>query len=216
MTDPSTDVLRAAEILDGGGVVAFPTDTVYGLGALTTEIEAIDRIFRVKGRPRSRALIVHVDSAKAMDTFAEDVPTWARGLADAFWPGPLTMVLRRREEVPDEITGGGDTVALRVPNHPLALDLIGELGRRRGGPIGIAAPSANRFGEPPPTSADEVVASLGAPGGDGYDLILDGGTCSSGVPSTVLSCVGAWPRILRRGATTAEQIEAVIGRWVDQ
>jgi L-threonylcarbamoyladenylate synthase len=213
------DIARAAEWLDGGGVVAFPTDTVYGVGALTTEIAAIERIFRMKGRPRSRALIVHVGGADAIMQFADEIPDYAVKLADAFWPGPLTLVLRKKTELSDEITGGADTVGLRVPDHPVALDLIARLGERRGGPVGIAAPSANRFGEPPPTTAEAVITALAPAGGDpeeGPDMILDGGTCPGGVPSTVLSCVGPWPRILRHGGTTAEQIEKVIGRWVDQ
>jgi len=213
------DIARAAETLDGGGVVAFPTDTVYGLGALTTELSAIERIFRMKGRPRSRALIVHVGGADAIAQFAEEVPEYAIKLADAFWPGALTLVLRKKTELSDEITGGADTVGLRVPNHDIALALIAKVRELRGTPIGIAAPSANRFGEPPPSTAEGVITALGPAGGDpeeSPDIILDGGTCPGGVPSTVLSCVGPWPRILRHGATTAEQIEQVIGRWVDQ
>lgn len=213
------DIARAAEWLDGGGVVAFPTDTVYGVGALTTEIAAIERIFRMKGRPRSRALIVHLGGADAMYQFAAEVPDYAAKLAEAFWPGPLTLVLRKRSDVSDAVTGGIDTVGLRVPDHPVALALITKLAQRRGGPIGIGAPSANRFGEPPPTTAEGVITALAPAGGDpeeSPDMILDGGTCPGGVPSTVLSCVGPWPRILRHGAKTPEQIEAVIGRWVDQ
>jgi len=215
----SQDIHRAAELLDGGGVVAFPTDTVYGLGALTTEVEAIERIFRMKGRPRSRALIVHIGGADAMERFVDEIPDYAAKLAEAFWPGALTLVMRKRSELPDQVTGGADTVGLRVPDHPVALALLHACGQLRGGPVGIAAPSANRFGEPPPTTAEGVITALAPAGGDpeeSPDMILDGGLCPGGVPSTVLSCVGPWPRILRHGATTAEQIESVIGRWVDQ
>lgn len=213
------DIARAAERLAAGGVVAFPTDTVYGLGALTTEIEAIERIFRMKGRPRNRALIVHVGGTDALAAFAEEIPDYAVKLADAFWPGPLTLVLRKKTELSDAVTGGIDTVGLRVPNHDVALALIAKVAELRKEIVGIAAPSANRFGEPPPDSAEGVITALGPAGGDpeeNPDIILDGGKCPGGVPSTVLSCVGPWPRILRHGATTAEQIESIIGRWVDQ
>ncbi len=199
-------------------MVAFPTDTVYGVGAITSCVEAIERIYRMKGRPRSRSLIVHIEGADALTTFAEEVPEYALELARAFWPGPLTLVLRKRNELPGEVTGGAETVALRVPRHDVALALIRGLGERRGGHAGIAAPSANRFGEPPPATAEAVITALAPPGGDpdeSPDLIVDGGTCPGGVPSMVLSCVGPWPRILRRGAITPEQIEKVIGRWVD-
>jgi L-threonylcarbamoyladenylate synthase len=213
------DIARAAERLAAGGVVAFPTDTVYGVGALTTELDAIERIFRMKGRPKNRALIVHLAATEALAAFADEIPDYAVKLADAFWPGPLTLVLKKKVDLADAVTGGIDTVGLRVPNHEVALALINAVGALRHGPVGIAAPSANRFGEPPPDSAEGVVNGLGPAGGDPEetpDIILDGGTCPGGVPSTVLSCVGPWPRILRHGATTAEKIESVIGRWVDQ
>lgn len=211
------DIRRAVETLLGGGVVAFPTDTVYGLGALATDEAAVRRIFEMKARPPGRPLIVHVDGPAGLDVFAVEAPEYARKLAAAFWPGPLTLVLRRAAVVPDVVTAGGDTVGLRVPDHPVALALIAALGKRLGRTAGIAAPSANRFGEPPPTDVQGVVDSLGAPGSGprAPDLVLDGGTCPGGVPSTVLACEGEWPRVLRRGSISPEQIEAIIGRWVD-
>jgi L-threonylcarbamoyladenylate synthase len=207
---------RAIDKLVDGGIVAFPTETVYGVGALATDPRGVERLYELKGRPRNRALIVHVQSLEAADAYAEQIPEYALKLARAFWPGPLTLVFRKRAHVLDEVTGGGDTVGVRVPNHPVALRLIESTSRRLGELAGIAAPSANRFGETPATSAQEVVAKLGAPGtANGPDLILDGGPCSGGVPSTILSCVGQWPRLLRRGSCTPEEIEKVIGRFID-
>jgi L-threonylcarbamoyladenylate synthase len=207
---------RAVDKLVAGGIVAFPTETVYGVGALATHRDGVERLYELKGRPRNRALIVHVQSLEAADAFAEEIPEYALKLARAFWPGPLTMVFRRRSHVLDEVTGGGDTVGVRVPDHPVALRLIESASRRMGELAGIAAPSANRFGETPASSAQEVVAKLGAPGSvHGPDMILDGGPCHGGVPSTVLSCVGQWPRLLRRGKCTPEEIEKVIGRFID-
>lgn len=216
-SDPA-DVAAAAQRLLTGGVVAFPTDTVYCVGALTDELGAIERIYRMKARPRSRALIVHVAGIAAIETFAVDVPDYALRLAESFWPGPLTLVLPRRVELSSELTGGADTVALRAPSHPVALELLAACARGRGHTVGLAAPSANRFGEPPPVTAESVITALAPAGGDpdeSPDVILDGGTCPGGVPSTVLTCVGPWPRLLRRGSTSVEAIEQVIGRWVD-
>jgi L-threonylcarbamoyladenylate synthase len=207
---------RAVDKLVEGGIVAFPTETVYGVGALANHRHGVKRLYELKGRPRNRALIVHVQSLEAADAFAEEIPEYALKLARAFWPGPLTLVFRKREHVLDEVTGGSDTVAVRVPNHPVALRLIEGASRRLGELAGVAAPSANRFGETPATSAQEVVAKLGAPGTkNGPDLILDGGACRGGVPSTILSCVDQWPRLLRRGSCTLEEIEKVIGRFID-
>lgn len=205
-------------MLFGGGVVAFPTDTVYGVGAISSCVPAVERIYRMKGRPRSRSLIVHIEGADALPTFADEVPDYALELARAFWPGPLTLVLRKSAAVPGECTGGMDTVGLRVPRHDVALAILAGLRERSGVPVGIAAPSANRFGEPPPATAEAVITALAPAGGDpeeSPDLIVDGGSCPGGIPSMVLSCVGPWPRLLRRGAITPEQVEKVIGRWVD-
>lgn len=205
------EIARAVDILVGGGVVAFPTETVYGLGALASRGDAVDRIFAMKGRPRSRALIVHLADASAMDTYAEDVPDYARRLADHFWPGPLTLVLRRRPTVIDEVTGGGDTVALRVPAHPVALDLLRALAHEAGAGAAIAAPSANRFGEPPALTAAEVIRNLGEPGTDhAPDLVLDGGPCPGKLPSTILSCLTDPPRLLRHGALDTTKIETIL------
>jgi L-threonylcarbamoyladenylate synthase len=207
---------RAVDKLVDGGIVAFPTETVYGVGALASHQEGVERLYELKGRPRNRALIVHVATLEAADAFAAEIPEYALKLARAFWPGPLTMVFRKQDHVLDEVTGGGDTVGVRVPNHPVALRMIESLSKRVGALAGVAAPSANRFGEMPATSAQEVVAKLGAPGTEhGPDIILDGGPCRGGGPSTILSCVGQWPRLLRRGSCTLEEIEKVIGRFID-
>ncbi len=216
MADAQID--RAVEVLLGGGVVAFPTDTVYGVGAVPTHQGAVDRIYTMKGRPRTRALIVHVHAREAIPDFAQDIPAYAHQLAEAFWPGALTLVLRRKTSVPLFVTGERDTVSLRMPNHRMAMRLMKALNEERGETVGIAAPSANRFGDTPAATAQEVVARLGAPGsGSGApDLILDGGACPGKVPSTILDCTGEWPRLLRRGNTSVEEIEEVIGRFVKQ
>jgi L-threonylcarbamoyladenylate synthase len=213
------DIDRAAQLLEEGGVVAFPTETVYGLGALASDEDAVQRIFRMKGRPRNQPLIVHLHDGSGLVAWAATVPEYAQRLADALWPGPLTLVLPARPQVSACVTGGGTTIGVRVPDHPVALRLLEELVARRGVSTGVAAPSANKYGEPPPRTAEEVRAGLGAPNVDddnAPDMILDGGTCPGGVPSTVLACDGQWPRILRYGATSREQIEDVIGRFVDQ
>lgn len=201
-----------------GSVVVFPTETVYGLGAVATNPTAVARIFRIKGRPKDRALIVHLRRAAQIDAFAMGVPEYARTLADALWPGPLTLVLKRRESVIDEVTGGGDTVALRVPDHPVALALLDQTIDLGGITAGIAAPSANKFGEEAPTTVQGVIDGLGRPTVDDDntpDMILDGGDRTGGTPSTIISCVGEWPRVLRYGAMDKATIERTIGRWVD-
>lgn len=211
------DVAAAVDILCRGGVVAFPTETVYGLGAHAEVGTAVERIFTLKGRPRNRALIIHVDRVEALDTFCVDVPDDARLLAERCWPGPVTVVCKRHPRVIDEVTGGGETVALRMPDHPLALALIAGLREAVGGPAGVAAPSANRFGDVPATSAEEVALRLGAAGTEeGPDLILDGGTCPSRTPSTIIQFVGDVPRLLRQGATPVEALEDLLGRWIDR
>ena len=216
MTD--AQVRRAVEVLLDGGVVAFPTDNVYGIGALPNHKAAVDRIYTMKGRPRSRALIVHVHEREAIHAFAQRVPEWAMLLVEHFWPGALTLVLPRRSTVPLFVTGDRDTVSLRMPNHRLATALLRALNEDVEDAVGIAAPSANRFGDTPAGTAQEVVSRLGAPGSgtDAPDLILDGGACPGKVPSTILDCTGEFPRLLRRGNTTVEAIEAVIGRFVKQ
>ncbi|GAA3166736.1 L-threonylcarbamoyladenylate synthase [Nonomuraea salmonea] len=193
---------RAAEVLRGGGLVAFPTETVYGLGANAADGAAVARVFQVKARPPSHPLIVHLGGAEHLDDWAAEVPAAARLLAERFWPGPLTLVLRRGRRVPLETTGGLETVAVRVPAHPVALALLEAFGG------GIAAPSANRFGSVSPTTAGHVRAELG----DAVDVVLDGGPCPVGVESTIVDAMGEVVSILRPGGVTREDLEAALGR----
>ena len=198
----------AAAVLLAGGLVAFPTETVYGLGADACNAAAVARIYSVKGRPADHPLIVHVASIDALGDWASDVPTYAIALARDFWPGPMTLVVRRSDLAGDFVTGGQDTVGVRVPNHPVALGLI-EAFVRAGGK-GVAAPSANRFGNVSPTSAQAVAAELGDYLAAG-DQILDGGACDVGVESTIIDCTGDVPKILRPGAVTVQMIEECTG-----
>ena len=198
----------AAGVLLAGGLVAFPTETVYGLGADASNELAVARIYSVKGRPADHPLIVHVASMDGLGDWARDVPAYAISVARDFWPGPMTLVLRRSGLAGDFVTGGQDTVGVRVPNHPVALGLL-EAFVRAGGK-GVAAPSANRFGNVSPTTAQSVVAELGDYLADG-DQILDGGSCDVGVESTIIDCTGDTPRILRPGAITVEMIEQSTG-----
>jgi L-threonylcarbamoyladenylate synthase len=196
-----TDVSRAAELLRAGELVAFPTETVYGLGADASNPQAVAKIFAAKGRPADHPLIVHLPDASHLDRWAVDIPDAAHSLAAAFWPGPLTLILKRAPSVCDAITGGQDTVGLRVPNHPLALQLLREFEG------GVAAPSANRFGRISPTTATHVCEELG----DAVALILDGGPCAVGIESTILDLSGSEARILRPGMLDAEAIATVLG-----
>ena len=198
----------AAAVLIAGGLVAFPTETVYGLGADACNAEAVARIYSVKGRPADHPLIVHVASIDGLGDWARDVPTYAIALARAYWPGPMTLVLRRSDLAGDFVTGGQDTVGVRVPNHPVALGLL-EAFVAAGGK-GVAAPSANRFGNVSPTTAQAVAAEIGDYLADG-DQILDGGACDVGVESTIIDCTGNLPKILRPGAITVEMIEQSTG-----
>jgi L-threonylcarbamoyladenylate synthase len=198
----------AAAVLAGGGLVAFPTETVYGLGADACNAAAVARIYLVKGRPADHPLIVHVASIDGLGDWADDVPGYAIALARDYWPGPMTLVVRRSGLAGDFVTGGQDTVGVRVPNHPVALGLL-EAFVRVGGK-GVAAPSANRFGNVSPTSAQAVAAELGDYLAD-VDQILDGGACDVGVESTIIDCTGVAPKILRPGAVTAQMIEACTG-----
>ena len=198
----------AAGVLLAGGLVAFPTETVYGLGADASNELAVARIYSVKGRPADHPLIVHVASMDGLGDWARDVPAYAISLARDFWPGPMTLVVPRSELAGDFVTGGQDTVGVRVPNHPVALGLL-EAFVRAGGK-GVAAPSANRFGNVSPTSAQAVAAELGDYLADG-DQILDGGSCDVGVESTIIDCTGDTPKILRPGAITVEMIEQSTG-----
>jgi L-threonylcarbamoyladenylate synthase len=198
----------AAAILISGGLVAFPTETVYGLGADACNAAAVARIYSVKGRPADHPLIVHVPSMDALGDWAADVPEYAITLARDYWPGPMTLVVTRSALAADFITGGQDTVGIRVPNHPVALGLL-EAFAKAGGK-GVAAPSANRFGNVSPTTAQAVSDEL-----NDYlamsDVILDGGACVVGVESTIIDCTGDVPKILRPGAITEEMIEHSTG-----
>jgi L-threonylcarbamoyladenylate synthase len=204
MSDTSSLVDRAVEILRAGGVVAFPTETVYGLGADATNDRAVRRIFEIKGRPSTNPLIVHVANEQIAQRYARQFPIAATKLAARFFPGPLTIVLPKASSIVDAVTAGLDTVGLRAPNHPVALELL----RKFGG--AIAAPSANLSTRVSPTTAQHVRDELG----DAVDLILDGGPCSVGIESTVLSLVDR-PTILRHGAVTREMIEEVLGECVN-
>jgi len=206
------DFAQAVKLLQDGELVAFPTETVYGLGADAANPEAVARIFAAKGRPADHPLIVHLPGAGYLDRWARDIPVVAWELAEAFWPGPLTLILKRAPAVPYAVTGGQETVGVRVPAHPLALGLLRAYAQAGGGTnqmCGIAAPSANRFGRISPTDAAHVHEELG----ESVALVLDGGPCAVGIESTILdlSRDDEPPRLLRPGHVTPEQIEAVIG-----
>ena len=205
----STDTIAsAAAALKGGALIAFPTETVYGLGADAENAEAVARIYSVKGRPNNHPLIVHIGSIDGMNEWAADVPEYAIKLAREYWPGPLTLVVNRSERAKDFITGGQNTVGLRVPAHNVALGLIQEFVKLGG--KGIAAPSANRFGAVSPTSAPAVEEEL-SQYLNPQDMVLDGGPCLVGLESTIVDCTKETPFILRPGAVTAEMIEETTG-----
>jgi L-threonylcarbamoyladenylate synthase len=197
-------IADAARRLANGGVVAFPTETVYGLGADATNVHAVAKIFLLKGRPQDHPLIVHVAGRGEIDRWAVDVPAGARTLAERFWPGPLTLVLRKAASLPPLVTGGQETVGLRCPSHPDAQALLREFGRVGSG--AVAAPSANKFGHVSPTTADHVRDEFGP------DLcILDGGPCEVGLESTILDLSRGDPVLLRPGAITREDIATTLG-----
>jgi L-threonylcarbamoyladenylate synthase len=198
--DPAV-VRRAAEVIRAGGLVAFPTETVYGLGANALDAAAVACIFAAKGRPATNPVIVHVADADQVRDVAAEWPESAAKLAAKFWPGPLTLVVPRRPEVPDIVTAGGPTVALRCPAHVVARELIWEAG------VPVAAPSANRSTELSPTRAEHVLKRLGGR----IDLILDGGPCSRGIESTVVDVTGGAVRVLRPGPITVPMLEEVVG-----
>ena len=202
----SPDFARAVELLRSGQLVAFPTETVYGLGADAANPEAVARIFAAKGRPADHPLIVHVSGDDAVDRWAAQVPGFAWELMEAFWPGPLTLILKKQAWVPSTVTGGQETVGLRVPGHPVALELLRRFATD-GGPGGIAAPSANRFGHISPTTAGHVREELG----DRVAMILDGGPCAVGIESTIVDCSRGAPVILRPGHISAAHLQAVTG-----
>ena len=207
------DFTQAIELLQAGKLVAFPTETVYGLGADAANPEAVARIFAAKGRPADHPLIVHLPGAGYLERWAQDIPAIAWELAEAFWPGPLTLILKRTPQVPYAVTGGQETVGLRMPAHPLALGLLRAFalaGDGRGGLCGIAAPSANRFGRISPTEAAHVHQELGG----AVALVLDGGPCQVGIESTIIDLSrdsDQPPRLLRPGRITPEQIYAATG-----
>jgi L-threonylcarbamoyladenylate synthase len=198
----------AALALKAGHLVAFPTETVYGLGADARNPEAVKRIYEVKGRPTDHPLIVHISSVNQLDKWAIDIPEYAAKLARKFWPGPMTLILKRSELAGDFITGGQSTVGLRVPSDPIAVALITEFERISNS--AIAAPSANRFGQVSPTSGSDVLEDLGEYLIDA-DQILDGGNSTIGIESTIIDCSGDQPTILRSGAVTKEDIELELG-----
>ena len=202
-SDPES-IRFAGEIIRAGGLVAFPTETVYGLGADALNPEAVAKIFEAKQRPSFDPLIVHIAERATLDLLVQAISLGDHRLMDAFWPGPLTVVLPKRESVPDIVTAGLSTIAIRMPAHPVAQALIREAG------VPIAAPSANLFGYVSPTCAQHVLDGLG----DRVDLILDGGPCQIGVESTIVSMVGTWPEVLRPGSVTLAEIREVIGSVV--
>ena len=195
------EIEHAAAVLRAGGLVAFPTETVYGLGADASNPDAIRKLFAAKGRPHGHPLIVHVADAVQLANWARDIPSAAHVLAKKFWPGPLTLVLQRSPNVPDAVTGGQDTVALRVPSHPVAQALLREFGG------GVAAPSANRFGRVSATTAAHVREEFG----DSVACVLDGGAADVGIESTIVDCSRATPTLLRPGWITPQQLEAALG-----
>ncbi len=201
-------MLNASAHLKAGDLVAFPTETVYGLGADASNSQAVSRIYSVKGRPNDHPLIVHIASMERMGDWASDVPEYAIALARSFWPGPMTLILKRSELAGDFITGGQDSVGVRVPDHVVALALL-EAFERAGGK-GVAAPSANRFGHVSPTTATAVIEELGNFLSKD-DLVLDGGACDVGVESTIIDCTGAEPAVLRPGAISVAMIEECTG-----
>jgi len=198
---PASEIARAAETLRAGGLVAFPTETVYGLGADASNRDAIKKVFAAKGRPHDHPLIVHVASASQLAEWARDIPAAANVLAKKFWPGALTLILKRAPAVSDWVTGGQDTVAIRVPSHPAAQALL----RAFGG--GVVGPSANRFGRVSATTAEHVRSEFG----DAVDCVLDGGASDVGIESTIVDVSGAKPALLRPGWITAAQIESALG-----
>ena len=200
----TTDVERAAEVLSSGGIIGLPTETVYGLGACALNETAVNRVFEVKGRPKNHPLIIHLSPSTDVSAWGE-MTVEARALAAAFWPGPLTLLVRRTSLVPDWVTGGRDTVAIRVPSHPMAIQLLEAVD------TGVVAPSANKFGKVSPTTASHVLDDIG----DDVDLILDGGSCEVGVESTIVECLEDSVSLLRPGVISTDQIQTVLHTVVD-
>ena len=203
---------KAIKILDNGGLVGIPTETVYGLAADAENQEAVESIYKAKNRPSNHPLIVHLANAKAIPRWVSDFNEDAKKLTDAFWPGPLTIILKKSDIAKDFVTGGQDTVALRCPSHPIAHRLLEIFDRGQG--KGLAAPSANSFGRISPSTAQHVRDDLGEKPQGKVDLIIDGGPCEVGIESTILDLSGDTPRILREGAIDSDQISSVIGKPV--
>jgi len=208
----ATAIKDAAAALVKGDLVAFPTETVYGLGADATNEDAIARVYKIKGRPLGHPLIVHISSLGNLGKWARDIPEYAVKLARAFWPGPMTLILRRTDLAKNFITGGQDNVGIRIPSHTVALALLKEFEDQGG--LGVAAPSANRFGAVSPTTATAVEIEL-AEFLSKNDQILDGGPCLVGVESTIINCTLNKPSILRPGAVTKEMIEDTLGITIE-
>jgi len=205
------EIAKACGILEAGGLVAFPTETVYGLGADAENIEAVASIFRVKGRPTNHPVIVHLSPEADLEYWAHSIPSEARALIKAFWPGPLTLILPRASHIPAAVSGGQDTLGLRCPSHPVAVELLRAF---KGGQGGIAAPSANKFGHVSPTTAAHVRQEFASELGHGLGLVLDGGPSAVGIESTILDMSRMdtrGPVLLRPGFITPREIEAVIG-----
>lgn len=207
------DIGRAAALLRAGRLVAFPTETVYGLGADASNPGAVAKIFAAKGRPQDHPLIVHLPGIEMLPLWAAEIPDAAHQLAAAFWPGPLTLILKRAAGVPDCVTGGQDTVGLRIPGHPVALELLRAFAGEEGGRVfsGIAAPSANRFGRISPTTAAHVRAELG----EFVEAVLDGGECGVGIESTIIDLSRGHAVLLRPGQITRAQAAAALGAEVE-
>ena len=206
MADLGNSINQAKESLEKGNLVAIPTETVYGLAANALVEESVIKIFQAKNRPSFDPLIVHVPNVKCVDDLVLEFPDSAKKLAKAYWPGPLTLVMKKSDKIPLAVTSGMDTVGIRVPNHPLSLELLKSLD------FPLAAPSANPFGYTSPTQAFHVNNQLG----NSVDYILDGGTCKVGIESTIVSCVGDNVTVLRLGGLTVEEIEKTLGKPVDE
>jgi L-threonylcarbamoyladenylate synthase len=202
-----------AQALKNGALIAFPTETVYGLGADASNEKSVARIYEVKGRPQDHPLILHISSIEDISYWASDISDYAMALAHSFWPGPMTLIFKRSDAAQDFVTGGQNTVGLRVPDHALALELLQEC--KKIGVHAIAAPSANRFGHVSPTTAAAVKEEIGAYL-SAHDLILDGGAAQVGLESTIIDCTGDMPKILRPGAITQAMIEEVTGLKVSE
>lgn len=209
----SNAIAVAAKSLLSGGLVVFPTETVYGLGADASNVEGVSRIFNVKGRPTSHPLIVHVASVEYLENWANLISANAIRLADTFWPGPLTLILKRNSNASDAVTGGQDTVGIRIPGNEIALELLHKFHKLGG--LGVAAPSANRFGKVSPTNVKGVLQEIEShlyP----TDILLEGGDCEIGLESTIIDCTKSIPKILRPGAITSDIILKEIGISVDE